>query len=139
LLDVYVQFPQAEWKPVYLYNPLNQSKILGTEWWYEGGTITIDSSAFDYWGVWKIKFVSWNYVQDLELGKAGGPYSMTFSKQVEIIKVFSFDLNESSISVRIPETNRVDFQNRYVKKKIQFNLAFVAFDYRSFPKNCNIA
>ncbi|NHJ13354.1 MAG: hypothetical protein EAX95_06735 [Candidatus Thorarchaeota archaeon] len=76
-LDVVVQFPQAEWKPVYVFNPLNQSKVMGTDWWYEGSLLIIDAAAVDYWGVWELRFASWNYIEDLQLGKFGETLSST--------------------------------------------------------------
>ena len=65
-----VQYPRAEWKATQVLNPKNQPKSLGSDWWYEGGTLTLYSSAIDFWGVWTLKFISWNFVQDIQLNKA---------------------------------------------------------------------
>jgi hypothetical protein len=65
-----VQYPRAEWKATQVLNPMNQPKSLGSDWWYEGGTLTLYSSAIDFWGVWTLKFISWNFVQDIQMNKA---------------------------------------------------------------------
>jgi hypothetical protein len=61
-----VQYPRAEWKATQVLNPKNQPKSLGSDWWYEGGTLTLYSSAIDFWGVWTLKFISMNFVEDLQ-------------------------------------------------------------------------
>jgi hypothetical protein len=62
-----VNYPRAEWKATEVLNPKNQPKSLGSDWWYEGGTLTLYSSAIDFWGVWTLKFISWNFLQDIQL------------------------------------------------------------------------
>ncbi|MFW9838263.1 MAG: hypothetical protein ACFFE7_12140, partial [Candidatus Thorarchaeota archaeon] len=55
-----VEYPRAEWKATKVLNPLNQPKTLGSDWWYEGGTLTLNATSIDFWGVWTLKFISWN-------------------------------------------------------------------------------
>ncbi|MFX1605318.1 MAG: hypothetical protein ACFFDD_05375, partial [Promethearchaeota archaeon] len=65
-----VEYPRAEWKATAVLNPLNQPKTIDSDWWYHGGTLTLNASAIDFWGVWTVKFISWNFVDDVQLNKA---------------------------------------------------------------------
>ncbi|TFF93637.1 DUF2341 domain-containing protein, partial [Candidatus Thorarchaeota archaeon] len=76
-MNALVDYPLTQWGPTAVLNPLGQSKTYGTDWAYDGGTLTIYSSALDVWGVWTIKFISWNYVEDLRLGVSGQPLADT--------------------------------------------------------------
>ncbi|TFH01201.1 MAG: hypothetical protein E4H14_18830, partial [Candidatus Thorarchaeota archaeon] len=70
-LNVVVDYPLTEWKPVTLTNPIGQAKTFGTDWTFHDGSIIIFSDVVDVWGVWTIEFESWNYVYDLKLGPNG--------------------------------------------------------------------
>ena len=72
-----IAYPVAEWKPTTVMNPFNIVKSNPSDWTYQGGTLNIKASAIDFWGLWTIKFISWNYVQDLTLGITGEPLSTT--------------------------------------------------------------
>jgi hypothetical protein len=61
-----VEYPRAEWKATAVLNPFNQPKTVDQDWWYHGGTLTLNASSIDYWGVWTLKFISWNFVQDVQ-------------------------------------------------------------------------
>jgi hypothetical protein len=61
-----VEYPRGEWKPTTVLNPLNQRKTLDTDWSYQAGTLTLNPASIDFWGVWTIKFISMNFVQDLQ-------------------------------------------------------------------------
>jgi hypothetical protein len=76
-----VEYPTGEWKPTKVLNPLGEAKALGSDWWYSGGYLTINSSSIDFWGLWTVKFISMNFVEDLQLGVSGGPlgYTATFN------------------------------------------------------------
>ncbi len=76
-LQFTVTFPQEEWRPVAVINPLNQAKTYPTQWWYEGSTLTVSDDAVDYFGVWVLNFVGLNYVSDLVLGLQGGSLGRT--------------------------------------------------------------
>ncbi|MHA3964599.1 MAG: hypothetical protein AM325_013795, partial [Candidatus Thorarchaeota archaeon SMTZ1-45] len=62
-----VEYPRAEWKPTKVINPLGQVKTDPQSWWYQAGTLTLNSSSIDFWGVWTLKFISWNYLQDIQI------------------------------------------------------------------------
>ncbi|MGY5877169.1 MAG: DUF2341 domain-containing protein, partial [Candidatus Thorarchaeota archaeon] len=62
-----VDYPRAEWKATKVINPLGQPKTVGQDWWYRGGTLTLNASAIDFWGVWTLKFISWNFMENLVL------------------------------------------------------------------------
>jgi hypothetical protein len=62
-----VEYPRAEWKATQVINPMGQPKTVGQDWWYNGGTLTLNASSIDFWGVWTLKFISWNFMQDLQL------------------------------------------------------------------------
>jgi hypothetical protein len=64
-----VEYPRAEWKATEVLNPLNQPKTLDSDWWYHGGTLTLNASSIDFWGVWTLKFISWNFIEDVQLNK----------------------------------------------------------------------
>jgi len=66
-----VDYPMAEWKPTTVLNPFNDPKTDSQDWWYKAGTLTINASSIDFWGIWTLKFISWNFVDDLTLGKTG--------------------------------------------------------------------
>ncbi|MCK5389891.1 MAG: hypothetical protein KAJ36_05345, partial [Candidatus Thorarchaeota archaeon] len=70
-LNVIVDYPLTEWKPLTVTNPIGQVKTYGTDWTYHDGSIVIYSDAVDVWGVWTIEFESWNYVYDMKLGPNG--------------------------------------------------------------------
>ncbi len=72
-----VEYPMAEWKPTKVLNPFNNAKTYPSDWSYQAGTLTIYSSAIDFWGIWTLKFVSWNFAQNLLLGKTGETLSTT--------------------------------------------------------------
>ncbi|MGY5876933.1 MAG: hypothetical protein RTU30_14380, partial [Candidatus Thorarchaeota archaeon] len=65
-----VEYPRAEWKATEVLNPLNQPKTLDSDWWYHGGTLTLNASSIDFWGVWTLKFISWNFIEDVQLNNA---------------------------------------------------------------------
>ncbi len=62
-----VEYPRAEWKATKVLNPLDKPKALGSDWWYQGGTLTLNPASIDFWGVWTLKFISWNFLQDLQI------------------------------------------------------------------------
>ncbi|MFW9965486.1 MAG: hypothetical protein ACFFCX_18080, partial [Candidatus Sifarchaeia archaeon] len=37
-----IEYPRAEWKATRVLNPLNKPKTLGQDWWYQGGTLTLN-------------------------------------------------------------------------------------------------
>ncbi|MGY5852830.1 MAG: hypothetical protein RTU92_04615, partial [Candidatus Thorarchaeota archaeon] len=55
-----VEYPMAEWKPTTVLNPFNDAKTDPQDWWYQAGTLTINASSIDFWGIWTLKFISWN-------------------------------------------------------------------------------
>ncbi len=81
-IEVDVNFPQTEWRPVSVTNPNGTVKSYPTDWYYEGGVLTIRSSAVDVFGVWKIKFVAMNYVSNVLVGPNGGPFSTTTTMNI---------------------------------------------------------
>ncbi|RDE15820.1 MAG: hypothetical protein C4K48_03290 [Candidatus Thorarchaeota archaeon] len=72
-----VEYPMAEWKPTAVLNPFSNIKSYPQDWWYQAGTLSINSSAIDFWGIWTLKFISWNFAQDLTLGRTGEALSTT--------------------------------------------------------------
>ncbi|MCF2136311.1 MAG: DUF2341 domain-containing protein [Candidatus Thorarchaeota archaeon] len=84
-LEVTVEFPQTEWRPTTVTNPVGVEKTYPTDWYYEGGVLTIRSSAVDTFGVWKINFVSMNYMLNVLVGPNGGPYSTTTTMDINDI------------------------------------------------------
>ncbi|MGQ4910671.1 MAG: hypothetical protein ACP6KW_00745 [Candidatus Thorarchaeota archaeon] len=66
-----VEYPAGEWKPTTVINPMNEVKILGSDWWYRAGSLQINRSSIDFWGMWTIKFISMNYVENVQMGKVG--------------------------------------------------------------------
>ncbi|TFF93765.1 DUF2341 domain-containing protein, partial [Candidatus Thorarchaeota archaeon] len=76
-INARIDYPMTEWRPTKVLNPLNEVKTYGTDWDYDGGKVIIYSSAVDVFGVWTLKFISANYVEDLQLGISGQPLSDT--------------------------------------------------------------
>ena len=83
LINAMVDYPLTEWKPIAVTNPIGQSKIYGTDWTYHDGKVVVFSDAVDYWGIWTIEFVSWNYVYDMELGPTGQSSYATYTFNVD--------------------------------------------------------
>jgi hypothetical protein len=67
-IGIQIEYPIAEWKPILVTNPLGQVKTYGIDWDFHDGYVNIPVARVDVWGVWEIKFNSWNYVYDLKLG-----------------------------------------------------------------------
>ncbi|NWF94739.1 MAG: hypothetical protein HXY34_01220, partial [Candidatus Thorarchaeota archaeon] len=76
-LQFSVEFPQEEWRPLTVTNPLGVTKTYGTQWWYEGSTLTVSAAAVDVFGVWALNFTGYNYVSNLLLGLNGGSMGQT--------------------------------------------------------------
>ncbi|MGY5872361.1 MAG: LamG domain-containing protein, partial [Candidatus Thorarchaeota archaeon] len=66
-----VEYPMAEWKPTTVLNPFNDPKTDPQDWWHQAGTLTINASSIDFWGIWTLKFISWNFVDDVTMGRSG--------------------------------------------------------------------
>ena len=81
-INVMVDYPLTEWKPITVKNPLGQSKTYGTDWTFHDGKVVVFSDAVDYWGIWTAEFVSWNYVYDMKLGPSGQPDYATYTFNV---------------------------------------------------------
>ncbi|MHA1857844.1 MAG: hypothetical protein ACTSUU_00185, partial [Candidatus Thorarchaeota archaeon] len=79
--DVSVRFPQPDWRPVALRNPLNETKTYLTDWYYSSGKVTIRASALDVFGVWHIDFEASNYVSGADVGISGGTLGETVTLQ----------------------------------------------------------
>ena len=67
-LNVVVDYPFTEWKPLTVTNPIGQVKTYGSDWTFHDGSVIVYADAVDIWGVWTIEFESWNYVYDMKLG-----------------------------------------------------------------------
>ncbi|MGY5858004.1 MAG: DUF2341 domain-containing protein [Candidatus Thorarchaeota archaeon] len=78
-LDVYVDYPIAEWKPVTVTNPIGEVQTYGTDWTFHDGSVVLLAAAVDIWGVWNIEFESWNYAYDFNLGPNGDSSYDTYS------------------------------------------------------------
>lgn len=72
-----ISYPLTQWRPTKVTNPLGQVKEYGVDWDYDGGNVLLPYTAVDVWGVWTIKFVSWNYIEDMQLGIRGQTLSET--------------------------------------------------------------
>ncbi|MFW9956423.1 MAG: hypothetical protein ACFFCT_00010 [Candidatus Odinarchaeota archaeon] len=82
-LNIQVEYPLTEWKPISVTNPIGQVKMFGTDWTFHDGAVVIFSDAVDIWGVWTIEFVSWNYVYNLKLGPSGQANYDTYTFNVD--------------------------------------------------------
>ncbi|TFF93996.1 hypothetical protein EU546_05500, partial [Candidatus Thorarchaeota archaeon] len=82
-MNAEIDYPMTQWGPTQVINPLGQTKTYGTDWDYDGSTLTIYSSAVDVFGVWTLKFRSWNYVEDLQLGISGQLLSDTATLNID--------------------------------------------------------
>ncbi|MDF1537805.1 MAG: DUF2341 domain-containing protein, partial [Candidatus Thorarchaeota archaeon] len=87
-LDAFIDYPMTQWNPVAVANPLGQNKTYGTDWDFQGGTITVYSDAIDYWGVWEFYFESWNYVENLQVGINGQSLGNTATFDINDIAAF---------------------------------------------------
>ncbi|MGY5862588.1 MAG: LamG-like jellyroll fold domain-containing protein [Candidatus Thorarchaeota archaeon] len=89
-LSFTVDYPHEEWTPVSLTNPLNVVQSIPTDWWYVGGLITVESSAIDSYGLWKLEFVAENHLRDLQLGPSDGALSSSATLDIgEELKVLT--------------------------------------------------
>ncbi|MFO7835350.1 MAG: hypothetical protein R6V83_01755 [Candidatus Thorarchaeota archaeon] len=69
--DVEIYYPRLEWRPTKVIDSLGNVRNQGTEWDYSLGTLTIYNSSVDVHGVWTIKFIGTNYIENLQLGVSG--------------------------------------------------------------------
>ena len=81
-LEVNVEFPQTEWRPTSVTNPIGVEKTYPTEWYYHSGVVTVPASSVDVFGVWVFRFVSLNYVSNVLVGPNGGTLSTTATLNV---------------------------------------------------------
>ncbi|MFW9850960.1 MAG: hypothetical protein ACFFF4_17670, partial [Candidatus Thorarchaeota archaeon] len=81
-MNVRVEYPLTEWRPITVSNPIGQIQTYGTDWTFHDGTVVIFDSAVDIWGVWTIEFESWNYAYDMKLGPNGDSSYDTYSFNV---------------------------------------------------------
>ncbi|NHJ13847.1 MAG: DUF2341 domain-containing protein [Candidatus Thorarchaeota archaeon] len=70
-----VSYPEGDWYPVSVRNPLTIEKSFGTDWTCFNGNLMVGASTVDEYGVWKIQFQGRNHVFDALMGPLGGPYS----------------------------------------------------------------
>ncbi|MHA1908690.1 MAG: DUF2341 domain-containing protein, partial [Candidatus Thorarchaeota archaeon] len=87
-MNVEIEYPMTEWKPIAVSNPLGENKTYGTHWDFQGGKVYIYDAAVDYWGVWTLYFESWNYAEDLQLGLNGQTLSSTATFDVSDVAEF---------------------------------------------------
>ncbi|MDH4213566.1 MAG: hypothetical protein OEV85_06565 [Candidatus Thorarchaeota archaeon] len=76
-LSFSVTFPVTDWRIVSVTDPLGIIQANPADWYTDYNQVIVRSSAVDTHGLWKLTFVSANYLSDLELGPSGGPYSAT--------------------------------------------------------------
>ncbi|MFW9964636.1 MAG: LamG-like jellyroll fold domain-containing protein, partial [Candidatus Sifarchaeia archaeon] len=74
-LSFSVDYESTDWTPLAVTNPVGAVQTYAVDWFYIGGSVTVESSAIDTYGLWKIEFSSINTISDLELGINGGTLS----------------------------------------------------------------
>ncbi|MHA2133797.1 MAG: hypothetical protein ACW99J_08005, partial [Candidatus Thorarchaeota archaeon] len=88
-LDVQIDYPFTEWKPISVTNPIGQAKTYGTDWDFHDGYVVLYEAAVDVWGVYEVKFNSRNYVSDLQLGPSGDASYSTYTFNVNDVAEFT--------------------------------------------------
>ncbi|NHJ13355.1 MAG: hypothetical protein EAX95_06740 [Candidatus Thorarchaeota archaeon] len=76
-VNLTVYYPQTEWKPTSVISPIGSVKTYPTEYTFTAGILAIPSATVDTYGLWKIEFIGWNHLYDLQLGVNGGSLSTT--------------------------------------------------------------
>jgi hypothetical protein len=72
-----VDYPDVEWIPVSLTNPVGVTETYLTDWWYDNHFVYVSDSAVTTYGLWKLEFTAINHLLDLELGPSSGPLGTT--------------------------------------------------------------
>jgi hypothetical protein len=72
-----LQYPDSEWVPVSVTNPLGVTKAYPSDWTYSSGELLIYPSAIDEHGIWVLVFNSTNHASDLQMRKTSGSYAPT--------------------------------------------------------------
>ncbi|UCE11739.1 MAG: hypothetical protein JSW61_07365 [Candidatus Thorarchaeota archaeon] len=72
-----LEYPDSEWVPVSVTNPLGVTKAYPSDWTYGSGELLISPSAIDVQGIWIFTFNSTNHADDLQMRKAAGTYAPT--------------------------------------------------------------
>jgi hypothetical protein len=72
-----VDYPNVEWIPVSLTNPVGVVETYLTDWWYDNHFVYVSNSAVTTYGLWKLEFTAMNHLLDLELGPSSGSLGTT--------------------------------------------------------------
>jgi len=67
-LSFSVDYPQADWYPVSVANPLGTIMTNPTDWHFAGGVLTVEEAAVTSYGLWKMVFSASNHLNSLLLG-----------------------------------------------------------------------
>jgi hypothetical protein len=76
-LSFTVSYPVTGWRAAAVYDPLGIERTNPGEWHTSYNSLVVSSSAIDTHGLWKLEFTSENYLDNLQMGIPGGPYSTT--------------------------------------------------------------
>jgi hypothetical protein len=108
-LSFTIDYPLDEWTPVSLTNPLNVLQTIPDDWWYVGGLITVESSAIDSYGLWKLEFVGENHLRDLQLGPSDG--ALSSSATLDIGDELKVQTTSSWVTGTVTELELIDPTN----------------------------
>ena len=78
-LSFTVDYPNVEWIPVSVTNPVGVVETYPTDWWYDNHFVYVTESAVTTFGLWKLEFTAMNHLLDLELGPSSGALGTTSS------------------------------------------------------------
>ncbi len=150
-LSFSITFPVVDWRPVSVTDPVGIVQSNPTDWYTDYDTLFVRSSAVDTYGLWKLTFLSSNYLDDLQLGLSGGPYSTTTTfdtgDTMRFIATSSwingasteFDLLDPTGSVWYSSSNTTSGLTSHMlpsfryRKDITIHNEYVTGDLTSFP------
>ncbi|MHA2230852.1 MAG: hypothetical protein ACXABL_16780 [Candidatus Thorarchaeota archaeon] len=72
-----VDYQSTDWNPLSLTSPLGDVKSIPSDWYFNGSVITVEPSAVDSYGLWKLEFIGTNHITDFQVGLSGGTLSTT--------------------------------------------------------------
>lgn len=150
-LSFSVTFPVTDWKPTSVTDPVGVVQSNPTDWYTDYNNVVVRSSAVDIHGLWKLTFLSSNFLGDLQMGPSGGPYGTTTTFDTgDTMKFIStsswitgasteFDLLDPSGSVWYSSSNTTSGATSHVlssfhyRKDITIHNAYVSGNLNGFP------
>jgi hypothetical protein len=107
-----VDYQSTDWNPLSLTSPLGDVKTTPNDWYFNGSAITVEQSAVDSYGLWKLEFTGTNHITDLQLGLSGGTLSTTATFDVNDEMMFESSsswITSASAEIVLTDPSGIDW------------------------------